>query len=418
MLPISAAYLGQSLMRLHRILSLSLSMAIVVCFLGGNTSSASNRDNSSDSDKSSVSDKSSDSEKEVRALAAAYLANRDSFQQMECTYELRQFRTSNEDEIFRNLVNVEGMATGLWVRDGSKSRCEIMVSEAVLQQSFKDNRIVFAPQSVLLDGDRGISYSRALNGGGLFSSAYPPVKGIVLTPFSFGRFTGREEEYHPGMMIEHPEMKFVAHLFEGEVPEEPHAAVGPRELVGIEYSGMLKSHTIKLQFFLAPAKGCLPIIARSYLDGAMLQKAVITEIRQIGQDRAYPIRSLNIQYGVKASTTWAVETRVKSLKVDKPVNASLFQIEVPENAAIRNFADDKSQFKVPSDGRVGLEDLDGLFNQAAKQSVKEKAWDEQHAAVKEPWKYYRKRLGVISLLLAVLAGLCLTFFIRKKWARA
>ncbi len=99
-------------------------------------------------------------EEEIRRMAAAYITNRDSFRQLECTYELRclPLPPGKEDDIFRDLAKPIATATGLLVRDGSTVRSEVSVSDKDLEQSFKDNRIVFPPRAVLLDNERGITY--------------------------------------------------------------------------------------------------------------------------------------------------------------------------------------------------------------------------------------------------------------------
>jgi len=375
-------------------------------------------------------DVSPNAEDEVRALAAAYLMNRDSFKQEDCTYELRQFRPDDEEQVFRNVVQPEGVAMGYLVRDGSKMCCKITVSDdvmdAIRKHALKGNRTVFLPRSLLLDGERGMSYSEAINGGGLFSSATPPHKGLVFTPFSFGRFTGKREEDHPGAIIENPDEKARVGLLTGEIPGEPHAVVGAHELVGIEYSKLIGTKRFTMQFFLAPTKGYLPIICRSYYDGKISQKVVITDVRQISKDRAYPIRTVNVQYGEgKSPIDWALETRVTSLKVDEPMDSSLFQVPVAKNAAIRDLTDINSQFKMPNDGLVGLKDIDGLFEQAARQSAQQKIWDEENAktvAVKgneppDPPRHYRRRLWLILLCLTTVVALCLTFVIHRRKAR-
>ncbi len=311
-----------------------------------------------------------DFEEGARALAATYVENRDSFQHVECTYELRQFRHEDEESVFRDVAVVEGQAKGLLVRDGSKIRRQIIVSDADLDKAMQMERIVFDPRQLLLDGERGVTYSRDIKGGVLYSSAYPPEK-LIITPFDYGRFTGSRGFFHPGLILNCSEI----HPVDEGVPEEPHAAVDSIEMVGIECRLKAGSGSLRFQFFLAPAHGCLPIVCRSYLNDRPLQKSVITDIRDVGKGRFYPMRSLNLQYTEgEPPINWAVETRVTSLTVDQPVAPSLFQIKIEKGGVLRDAADDNSQFRILEDQVVGLDGLDDLFQRAAAQSKQEALW--------------------------------------------
>jgi hypothetical protein len=321
-------------------------------------------------------DSASDVEEEVRALAETYLENLQSFEQMECLYELRKSYPDDEESVLLGLTPSDPDAGGILVCDGSKKRYEVTVTDAVLEQAYRLSRITFPPKAMLLDGERGISYCRDLHGGVLFSSAYPPEITMV-TPFDYGRFSGSRRVFHPALILEDFGRKFEVRRPDGQVPEEPHASVGSDELVGIEYSmqGLpADKGSFEFQFFLSPSHGCLPIICRNYGNGLLMQKSVITDIRKVGTNRFFPMRSVNIHYGPEYRVSFAVETRVTSLTVDQPVAASWFQIQVEKGGVLRDGADDNSQFKLSEDQTVRLEDLDDLFQRAADRSKQNAIW--------------------------------------------
>lgn len=369
------------------------------------------------------SDASSRDDEGVRALAVEYLANRDSFQKLDCVYQLRSYRHPVEGDLFRDAAQVEATAKGVIARDGAKVREEMLVDDAVVEESLRRGWIVFAPCSRVLDGDRGVGYGKDLNVAVLYSAACARGK-LVITPFDFGRFTGDSGQDHPGAIIEHPELKRDVRLLDREAtPNQPQTAVETSKLVGIEYvSEVSKGHAMRWQFFLAPDAGYLPIVCRSYIDERPLQKAVITDVRRIGKSRAYPMRSVNFAYHENESQVkWANETRVISLKVDEPVDPARFRLELPKGAHLRDAADDKSQFEFPATRTVGLEDLDDLFAQTRERSKAVAEWEKTWSGPKPEASPAVGRNWGKSLLLwtniAIVAALAVAIAVRRLRSR-
>src|SRR3990172_7074664 len=313
-------------------------LVVVVVVTGPNTVDAGDEKNKTDSDEA------------VRALASAFVANRDSFQQIECAFELRQFRIESEEDAFNGRVTPEAVARGSFIRDGAKLRQEVDVPDVEVEAAVKRGSIVFDPKCLLLDGERGIYYSKDITGAVLYSPAHP-AENTLLGPFSCGRFFGGGGP-QPETILDGPFAGFAVRLISEPVADEPHAAVPMRELVGFEYTS--KSGNLRIQFFIAPAHGHLPIVCRQYFkgvpeknfQGGLAQKSVTTDLRHFDQQRVFPMRNINVHYRPDKPdiAAFAVETRVTDIKVGQPVDPTVFQIGVKANSVLRDGADDNSQF--------------------------------------------------------------------------
>ena len=374
--------------------------------------------------QASSEDKTQQVDERMRALAAAYVANRDSFQQIECTFELRKFRPENEEDVFSGRAQPEAVARGTLLRDDGKMKQEIAVPDVEVKAALERGWIVFGPKCLLLGGERGISYSKDINGGVIYSSSHP-AKNTLLGPFSFGLFfSGGGPQ--PETILEGPDAQFTVRRVEGAVADEPHAAVPMRELVGFEYVTKPEIGSLRIQFFIAPKQGHIPIVCKQIFEEQLIQKTVTTDIREFDQQRVFPMRNLNVHYNPSKPNLVAavVESRVTDIKVGKPVDPALFQIKVKANAALRDAADDKSQFVVPQARTISLGDLNELFQTAAKQSTEQVAIEKEIAArgpgpLRRPGAYSRVILWIVNLLLIVFLGATLVVMrSRKKKAAA
>ena len=99
------------------------------------------------------------------------------------------------------------------------------------------------------------------------------------------------------MILEQKNIPWKVSLLKEANYEEPYAyAIPKNEIDAIEYRIEEKGVTAQVQFYLARTKGYLPIVAKYSINGIPIQKLVTTDIRQIDKNRAFPIRSVNIQY--------------------------------------------------------------------------------------------------------------------------
>lgn len=364
---------------------------------------------------------------QIWALAASYLANIESFSQLKCEYELLSYRPQSREElsrgtykedVFHGRLKPQATAEGVWVRSGSTVRREQIVDDAALDEALKTRRIVFSPERVLVDGVIGITFSKLLNGGVLYSRERPPEV-PPIGPFDFGHFSGSERFWTPEIVLTDREhwKEGAVELLPGPPPNEPHAFQSDVPLVGFRYSlNKDPAKPFELQFWIDRSRGALPIIGIWYLKGRLVQKMVVTDVRTFPGGRAFPMRSIDILHSRDDESLigWAVETRVRTLEVDSPIDPALLRIEVGDGAILRDAADDNSQFTLEKGGLIGISDIPALMERAAAQSRQVAEGDRENKrratlprAAEPPEKEGRSMLlylncGFILLLAAVL----------------
>gem|GEM_PF-5935962 len=260
-----------------------------------------------------------------------------------------------------------------------------------MEEIARQHRSVFNPMRRLIQGNRGIDYSIMLNGGVLYSEAYPPDY-MDYTPFSFGRFAGSRGCWNPGVILQTLEgFRINSRLLpNSEVDADTSFAMSwanhQGDLQGVEYTLTAGADTITLQFWISPEDGYLPVLSRLLLNDQLSQIAILMESRHFSGGRCFPIRVINAQYAKssgKNEIAWVLESSVKHLDVDKPVSEAEWFIDVDSGAALRNAADDRSQFKIESASQVHLDDLEQLFQRAAAQSRQEALWAEARLREKD-----------------------------------
>lgn len=379
-------------------------------------------------DGSIIDDRSSD--EEVRAIAASYIGNIDSFTRCRCEYVLNQYRPKSLQEIKNGDCLPEAMATAHYQRDGDKIRFEVEVGNDTMEEIARLHRSAFNPMRRLIQGNRGIAYSMVLNGGVLYSEAYPPEY-MDYTPFSFGRFAGSRGCWNPGVILQTLDgFRINSRLMpNSEVDAETSMAISLANhqggLQGVEYTLTAGADTIALQFWISPEDGFLPVFSRLLLNDQLSQIAILIESRHFSGGRCFPIRVINAQYAKSSGgneIAWVLESSVKHLEVDKPVSEAAWFIDVDSGAALRNAADDRSQFKIESASQVHLDDLEQLFQRAAAQSRQEALWAEARLREKDtplskadsPWLSWSR---VIIFGNVALFGLALVVILFKRRRR-
>jgi len=346
-----------------------------------------------------------------RALISGYLANRESFQQIECRYALHSYRPENEESVLLGRVTPRATARCVLFRDGAKVKIETLVESDLERHG---NSFVYSPYQAVRDGKRGMRFDgdgNAIGVGFLYSLTSPYSRDTGPTPFDLGRF------HEDTMRLLDPSMglweylstatKTSCRFFDGAAPEEPGAAVPSNELVGVEFCQDLTEPvrmSYKSELFIAKARGCVPIVFRSYRDGRLSQKMVVTDIREIDPTRVFPLRSVTCVYCSKETLFWASDIQVTDLIVDHPVDPEKFKIDVLKRTPI--IIAEMPTFLMTQSERVGLDDFDRLYDISAKIAASQRDSDEKRAR-QDVFSYYRNRIlsaGLLSILVILSGG--------------
>ena len=228
-----------------------------------------------------------------RALATMYIKNRDSFERIDCRYQLRHFASgAAESDVVLDRLQPDAIAEGKLLRDGAKERREVDVTDADLEDGLRNGHIIFDTKHQLLDGDRGLYYARDLKGSVLYSSAYS-AKRDVTGPFSWGLFSFPHDTGNVDSVLTRPDGMQVVRVLQVPDLDEPAAAVPSAELIGIECRENMKEVTLRVQFFLAPHHGYLSVVCRKYFDDKLQEKVVITDVRKVDDERFFPMRHIH-----------------------------------------------------------------------------------------------------------------------------
>jgi beta-lactamase regulating signal transducer with metallopeptidase domain len=291
----------------------------------------------------------------VYSLARNYIANRDSFTQVECGYEIGKYWPSFEEPVqeglARNIRNIayntvfedivsestigpRARCQGLLIQDGSLLRVENNVSEEERQRAIDERLGVFSTNRFWQDGESVVRNSGRTNSWIVYDPEMTPDVN-VYAPFRFGHSDQSETWRFPSAIIEHPELNQQVRLLDEPAPSAPDMAVPSSELIGVEYAWEISSetetHTLTSQHWFAPTAGHLPIITKHYMDGELFEKITITDVRHVGENRAYPIRSICFHYDSQEERiTFALETLITDLTVDEPIDESRLKVELPE----------------------------------------------------------------------------------------
>ena len=312
----------------------------------------------------------------LNAYAASFLASRDSFDQINCEYELRSLSVESEAQALSGAGTPTEITQGCLIRSGRKVRCETNISEAELSGIKRTGRSTFSPDRILLGGDLGITFSPALSGGVIYSQKAAPGR-LPLTPFDFGRFTGAKRQFHPGWIVERTDLDIDAKIIaDPDLSPVLQEFVSARGLVPVEYTLQTPDNLVRFVYYLDPVIGCLPRVSDFYLNDRLEQRAVVTDFREFGQGRAFPIRSVN--YSVASDdhgdirVGWAIENRVTKINVDEPIDDDLFRIDIDKTSIYRDAADSDSQFNLENMQSLSLNDIPMLLERARQQSLQEK----------------------------------------------
>lgn len=349
----------------------------------------------------------------VEAYASAFLANRASFNHMVCEYEMRRLQADSESQLLTDAGVVQTVANGLLIRDGTKTRCEVNLSDEDLRSFIKAGRSPFSDDRMLLDGELGVTFSRSLSGGVLYSSKYPPEK-LPRTPFDFGGFTGSEGVFTPGWILERSDLPIEATLSENVVVDNRLIApfLEKRQLVLLDYRCSSPKNDFLLRFHIDTKHGCIPILSEFHLNGNIMERAVVTDIRQLDSGQSFPMRSLCYSLADDGKGDfkigWVDETRVTKFVVDQPIENSIFQIEIEKLTLLRDAADDNSQFQLQDRTSLALDDIPKLLERAHEASVRQARRAEAKAKVirtgerKFSWLWLWLLLSATMALMVVL----------------
>lgn len=319
------------------------------------------------------------SDESIAANVAGFIANRNAFDVIECRYQLRHFSVDGDvEDVALDRAEPTAVADGLFVRDGTRERREVNISDEDMNRNLKNRGGIFDTTHQLLNGERGLYHARDLSSCVLYSRAFPATDNIVPTPFKWGIFTFPEDRYNVDCLTRQDGRQYRVNVMAQPCPAEPHAAVSSSELVGIEYVERIKNVVLKIEFFLSPNHGHLPIVGKKYIDDALRQKLIITDIRRVEGERFYPMRSLLMQMSHEAPDRVVAvgETRVTELTVDRPIDPSIFRVEFAKNTIVRDGADNRSQYVINEPRVVTFDDLDELFDRAAARSRQEAEWEQ------------------------------------------
>jgi hypothetical protein len=307
-----------------------------------------------------------DNKREIHSYSEAYNKNRASFTLLNCQYVMRSYPTGTKiEDVIQGKAKPNESAECILLRDGKKCRIEHALSAEAVKRSLENMGTPFPPKKVLIDGEIGIWYSSILKGGVLMTAAaqHDP---LPTSPFDVNDFPQLQSDLNPLSSLFNKDIKFDIH----EITALASANFENRHKLPLKYMEY-SSDRIKFQFGIAPGLGCLPIVALVILDGDVIEIANILEFKQLDQDRAFPLHSINT-YFTKGKVKFIRETQVLALKLNEPIDASQFAIDTSEMKVIRDTADDASQTRISKE-KISCDDFKELLEITRAAAEKERA---------------------------------------------
>lgn len=301
----------------------------------------------------------------LRAIAEGYLHNRESFPQFTCRYRIAKGRAASYEQAVDGDLANPVTADILWVVSGDKERHSVSTNDAALRENAArsvqadGSTVVVVPiasEDYLTDGRRQFRHSSGLaNLFGVGSSDHR----LSTNPFSMG-VMGEGESRTPAALIQQ------------KLNEPNPCRLRGRESV-LGYGALVveipsRDGTQVLTYYLDPERGYLPIRKDAETRGQVESRTMITEARDCGDDRWFPMRSVRITNPEGEPPYYVQLIDVLELDVESVPDEDLFAVELPAGTRVVDRSDPKSQFESEEPMSVDLNDLQGIELAAARQA--------------------------------------------------
>jgi hypothetical protein len=312
--------------------------------------------------------------KVAKAIAEAYLSNRESFTFFTCRFRLRSGQARTVDKALAGSLFDTTSATGVWIVHGPNVRFEIVCDPISVQAAFRKSAAasvvgVPLPMKKFLDnGSIQLLYSPIGNAAVLHRPADRRAT-VELSPFDMG-VMGRDEEFSPARVIQDSLRKGAFCEIESEKP-----TAGGRVIVSVGPS----RNRIDEKYFFDPKTGF--ILREAWMsrpDGTgLLHKVFITDVRECSPNRWFPTRSVYVSKPDAQGPHKVREITVVALDSDHPPKDADFLIELPGGTHLNDGVQPASQLTLATQERVRLKDLENLAArcEARSQSVSAEAAD-------------------------------------------
>ena len=300
-----------------------------------------------------------DDETYARVLAESYLANRDSFDNVDSQFIVSiGFASNVDDAVKRGPARDVTRATGVWVVNQGVERYELdrdlRKGRSPIESEGKIG-VVLPPVKLLAGPEHGLRYS------GILSSATVGDRIAMATDFDFtvwnmaGLTQDEENCFGPFLLavLEHRT---------GSVQIEKRAR-GELTKVEIQTDGDFR------RYYVDEKRGCLPMeIYMGDNKDEFRWTVVTTAVKQCSRGRWYPTRVVYTTVMDRGGVC-VNEVKVTTLDVDTPVATDKMRVSLPKNTSVNDPTEAGHQFRMASAESVGYGDFPTLIQrgQEAKQ---------------------------------------------------
>lgn len=296
---------------------------------------------------------------ELRAMAEAYLHNRESFPFFTCSFVVSSGGARNEEEArLRGPTGAVTRRSGIWVVDGDKVRYELLpVGRLKIEGAGGDGAfsVTLPPEIYLANGPAGLKADLVMNGGILYSRDKVPSRPPSLTPWDFADLHGTGEDYTFGRLIAE---------YSGRPDVYQFSLRGPEELRGKRVVRVdVHSGDVFNVFFLDPKRAYLPVEIWCPVKGQPDIKVFVTHVRACSNARWFPERCVVVWLPPREYKDAGVtvrELRVTELDVDRPPAEEAFAVTTPHRLQLHDGSNPNSGIQIQAGRTIHVRDLPSL----------------------------------------------------------
>lgn len=373
----------------------------------------------------------------LRVIAENSLANRKAFPFIDCRFLVVYGKCDNDkDPLASGDLRDRQEGNGVWIVRKDQVRHEINLDPTIEREYLADayaraaakadtsdgtihvsvgRRLV--SRKILWDGARGMSYSAAINGGGLFppDTAGP---GIGMTPFDLGGTMGPDERIHPGYLIEKSqESSEITCRFVGR------ERVRGRDLLVVSYDDTSRTDKEHSKYWFDAERGFLPVQRTKQCDDPkhIRTKVVVTDVRECSGGRWFPMRWVKILSPGPAQSDRELEVfdlTVKELDVDTPPSDEMLALDIPKGVRLHNSVSPQSQSTLEQQQRISVADLGGVKEEMSTRAKERRIQHEQETRpLVESESGGNRLVMVVCGLLLLIAVVAAVFWNRRRSSR-
>lgn len=334
----------------------------------------------------------------LRVIAERSVANRRAFSFLTCEFAVRRGYADSEDEARKSgPKTIIEEATGLWCVDSGQCRFEMQTDvakwDAAIKQWLESNAPAganlvrvpvgtkFPPAKLLWDGERGLTVSGLLHGGGLIPEGRSGP-GVQISPFDMAGWMGRDEEKHPARLMEQGKV-------DGRIEcrLDGRKSLDGESLLSVTFSYPSSPELGEITYLFDLQHGFLPVQMQRTKPSVSV---FVTDIRECSGGRWFPMRTVSVERSEHGSFE-VLEVLVRRLDVDTRPDESMLAIDLAEGTQLHDSVDASSAVRSTDRRRVSVKDLRSIKSLMSTPVENRFEKDNRHGAESQPASEERLR---------------------------